>query len=566
MFNPALRSRKDVLLGAVLEVVGIGFGVAGPYVLKTLVDGLTGGPVTVGWLLLFVGLFVVTWSGGSITGTMRMVYTTRIVDALSRNISQRVLRNHLPTAASNRDGDSGKLLGLMERLAFSVQVVVEGLVWRAVPLVIQVAVCLFVIATLIPAFYSAIMAALLIGYVFATWLGAARHRVHAVETNKASAAVSQIFGDVLRNARRVVLNGALAAELDNIGDRIRDKRTATERMTWSLVGMATLQYGVVGLGLLALLVLGGLDVSRGRMTVGDFVLLQAYAFRLALPLSGFGFILSQTAVSIANIKEALEIAGTDEQLLPKKTIERLAAKVQLDAVSFEYGPDLPGIERVSAQLAAGSFNVIVGPNGSGKSTLAQLIAGVMPPSQGSVRLDGVDLQSIPREDRHHHVMYVPQFIGLFNRSLADNALYPPTTQTEQDLASLLAEWRFYEVGREIDFSIVVGEQGERLSGGQIQKLELARLAGVQVPAIILDESTSSLDPRSEARIIATLRQRYGERTTLILITHRPAVAAKADQVLFMQAGRLVASGRHEDLSLANEDYRRLWSAPELSGA
>ena len=554
-----LKMRANLATSVILELVGIGFGVAGPFMLKQLVDTLGRPSLGAVSLVGLVILFVVTWFGGSIVSTFRMVFTSRVIDALQRSITTTLLRGRLPAAASARDGDSGRLLGLLERLPFSLQVVCEGLIWRTVPMFVQVFACFAVIAGLIPLRYVLIMGAMLTGFVAATWYGANQQKGYSLATNVAAGAVSQTLGDVLRNARRVVLNGALELEVRRTDDKLLDKRKSTERMWWSLVRLSVMQYGSVGLGLLFLLILGGLDVGAGRMTVGDFVLLQAYAARLTLPLSSFGFNLSQAGVSIANLSDVLDLAS------PSKAAERRtgeatgAAGIELLNVSFDYGPGLPGVKDVSVSLAPGTFNVIVGPNGSGKSTLAQLIAGVLEPSKGMIRIGGQELATLDRSDRHRQIMYVPQFIGLFHRSLSENALYPPTSQTEGELQELLGEWRFYEAGRPIDFSMMVGEQGERLSGGQIQKLELARLTGVRVPAIILDESTSALDPRSEARVIGTLRKRFGGGTTMMLITHRPQLAEIADQVLFMQAGRLLGAGLHFDLLAGAEAYAALWA-------
>lgn len=559
MLSKRLGVRLDNVRAVALEFVGIGLGVAGPYALKLLVDGLSAGRMPPLYLIACVALFVGSWAGPSLISTVHLVYTTRVIDALARHISTEALATRLPTSTAGRDGDSGRTLGLLERLPYSLSLVVEGLIWRTGPILIQLIVSLAIIGGLIPFRYVVILAAVLIGYVVATWLGAVRHRVHANATNAAAAEVSQTLGDVLRNARRVVLNGALGRELRQIGTLYTAKRRETERMYWSLVTMSALQYGIVGLGLLLLLVMSGLDVGAGKMSAGDFVLLQAYAFRLAMPLSGFGYILAQAGVSIANIRDALGlIEGAPDAGQPTASPSG-AATIALKGVTFSYGAGLSGISDVSAVIAPGDFVTIVGPNGSGKSTLAQLIAGVLTPSFGTIEINGQDLATVARADRHGLVLYVPQFIGLFNRSLMDNALYPPTTLAERDLAALLVDWRFYEAGREIDFAIQLGEQGERLSGGQIQKLELARLAGVRVPAVILDESTSSLDPRSEADVIATLRRKYGDATTLIMITHRPGLVRTADQVLFMQAGDLVGAGRHNELLARSEEYRQLWA-------
>ena len=548
----------DVVAGAVLEFIGIILGVAGPFMLKLVVDALSAGAIMPLTLIIYVGMFVFTWSGANIVSTWRMVYSGRVVDRMTGQLVVNALRARLPAAASGRDGDSSQTLGLVERLPYSLTVVIDGLIWRVAPLLVQVIGSLWLISGLIPFHYALIMAVVLASYAFATWLGAVRHQSHSTGANLAAAAVSQNTGDILRNARRVVLNGALDIEIAHIADRYRAKQQANQQMIWSLMTMSAFQYGLVGLGLLLLLALGGADVISGQMTVGNFVLLQACAFRLVMPLSGFGFILSQAAISIANISDVLRLS--DDSALAKEIAPAIdgPAAISLDDVSFTYGPGMPGVSNVGAEIAAGSFVVIVGPNGSGKSTLAQLIAGILDPSAGAVRVNGDDLSKVSRNDRHRYILYVPQFIGLFNRTLGANALYPPANQTEGDLARLLGDWHFYEADREIDFGVMVGEQGERLSGGQIQKLELARIAGIKVPAIILDESTSSLDPVSEDNIVASLRMRFGAATTLILITHRLRVAEAADQVLFMKGGRLVRHGPHEVLMRDSAAYARLW--------
>ncbi|WP_146034473.1 ATP-binding cassette domain-containing protein, partial [Burkholderia thailandensis] len=206
----------------------------------------------------------------------------------------------------------------------------------------------------------------------------------------------------------------------------------------------------------------------------------------------------------------------------------------------------------------GSYTAIVGHNGSGKSTLAKIVAGLLPPDEGGVAYDGVDLYGVAGDARHRFALYVPQDVALLNRSLRENVRYPPSTLTDDDAARLLERLAFHKDGRRIDLDGDVGEGGARLSGGQVQKVELVRLMGVDVPAIVLDETTSGLDPHSDTLGIAMLRERLGRRTTLVLITHRIANVEAADQVLFLSGGRLVAAGPHRRLVDTCDEYRTFW--------
>ncbi|WP_425410070.1 ATP-binding cassette domain-containing protein [Hyphococcus sp.] len=544
--RPSFGARRDAVSAIAIELANVALGVSSPVLLKLAVDGLTAGSAPIGLIVFFVSGFVVASTGANVTTALKYAFTIRIIDKLARRIVLDAARAQLPALARTREGDSAHLQGVLERLPFSLQIVIDGLLWRAAPLIAQTLISLAIVAALVPLRYVVMMIVVLGAYLVATRRGAAKFQDAARAANEAVAAQAQTLGDIVRNARRVVFNGNLAAELDIIGAALAGRRRANEAVSRLIAATAALQSTVLAAGLSVLLCLAATDVVAGRLTVGDLVLLQAYAFRLALPLGGFGYIIRQAGVSIANISEALDLGG---EVLGEPPCHPPApagpAAIALDAVGFRYGEEWV-LRGASAQIPPGAFVVMLGPNGSGKSTLAQIIAGIIEPEEGGVSIDGRPLRDIEPDARCRLVLYTPQTVGLFNRTLRENALYPPTNASEAELAAILAEWGFYESGRPIDLGLAVGEQGARLSGGQAQKLELARLAGVSAPVVILDETTSALDRTSEARAIRTLRERYRGRSTLILITHRIALAREADLVLFLENGGL-ESGRHETL-------------------
>ncbi|GJL91256.1 ATP-binding cassette domain-containing protein [Hyphococcus sp.] len=558
--RPSLGARRDAAFAIGIELANVALGVSAPVLLKLAVDGLTAESAPFGMIVFFVLGFVIAWTATNAMTALKYTFTIRIIDKLARRITVDAARDQLPAIARKREGDSARLQGVLDRLPFSLQIVIDGLLWRAAPLIVQTLISLAIIAALAPPRYVAIMTFVLGAYLVATRHGAARFQETARSAHEAGAAQAQTLGDVLRNARRVVFNGNLSAELDTIGACIAERRRANEAVSRLIAMTATLQSAVLGVGLSVLLILAAADASVGRLTVGDFVLLQAYAFRLALPLGGFGYVLRQAGVAIANLSEALELGGAElaepQLLLPEPA--GLAA-IALDGVGFRYGEEWV-LRGASALIAPGTFVVLVGSNGSGKSTLAQIIAGLIEPDEGAVLINDQRIRDIDLDERHRLVLYAPQNINLFNRTLRENALYPPTRASEAELSALLADWGFYESGRPIDLDLAVGEQGARLSGGQTQKLELARLAGIQAPAVILDETTSALDLASEERAIQTLRRRFCGRTTLILITHHLALAREADQVLFLRRGCLM-TGHHEILLRDFPPYKQFFSEP-----
>jgi ABC-type multidrug transport system fused ATPase/permease subunit len=303
------------------------------------------------------------------------------------------------------------------------------------------------------------------------------------------------------------------------------------------------------------------DVRSGRLTLGDFMLLQAYALQFALPLGSYGFVLHQAGAALANLRETLDIAPSAKKRSEASPTgsSAPAAHISVEEVAFSR-PNHFALESMSFDIPAGSYTALVGHNGSGKSTLARIIAGLLPPDEGTVRFDGVTVHELDPCERSRRVLYVPQEVSLLNRSLRENVCYFPSRLTDRDAIRLLERLAFHKDGQRIDLDAVVGEGGARLSGGQVQKVELARLMGVAVPAIILDETTSGLDPQSDARSIAMLRDRLGHGSTLVMITHRIANAMAADQVIFLSGGRLAAIGTHHQLINECSEYRSFWDS------
>lgn len=559
MLMPALSIRAHVLVGFLGESAAIFSAVAGPYLLKHAIDLLSAREPDRLAMVLTLTAFACLSSSGGLSAAIRHRATSGIIEALGGYLSIRVMQSQMPHLAREPVMDSAELNGRLERLPISLQLLVDGLLWQAAPLIVQTTMSLVIILLIVPPYYAAIIAVTLSAYLVTTWHGVGRSRQDTEHVSAATLATSNIMADVLRNARRVMVNGNLTEELIEVEKQFSQRRASHERGTKSLAAMSTIQCGIVAAGSTILLVQAALDVNGGWLSIGDFVLVQAYLFRLMLPVGSFAFLVRQSGRAIGQMQELLALF-VDNEVHPQPSVkrERGPAGLVIKDVSFRYQGTDRGLSDIDAIIEPGSFVAITGPNGSGKSTLARILAGLLPCGQGLVAIDGRPIDEIASDQLPEHVLYVPQHIGLFNRSLGANALYPPTRLSADALCALLSEWKFFDDGRRPDLAQLVGEQGERLSGGQVQKLELARLTGVDVPLVILDESTSSLDPASEIRLIDALRQERTGRSTLILITHRRGLTEIADQVLFLRDGHLVGVGPHAAL-LQQPDYRDFWT-------
>lgn len=560
MLDKDTHARRPIVAGVLVEALTSAFMLLGPIALKLAVDEMARPRFDAAKASVDIALFAVLWSASAISSIALLAYTGRIVHAVSNALLRRALHAQLPALASRASSDSGYVQGLLERLPYSLQVIIEGVLWKIVPVAIQLAVALVLIALLVPLRYAAILFAVLAAYFVFSHLSAEQYEKSAATTNEAAGALSAALGDVLANAPRVVYNGALAREIDYVGARAGARLDVDWRRSWLLTRAAACQYGIIALGMAAMFVLCVRDIAAGRITLGDFMLLQTYVLQFALPLGAYGFVLRQAGAALANVREALDIAPRPA---PAAAIGaapppgRSGAPIAVRRLAFRRA-DRFAIEPMSFDLPAGSYTAIVGHNGSGKSTLAKIVAGRLAPDEGVVAYGDVDLYRVASDARHRFALYVPQDVALLNRSLRENVRYYPSTLTDDDATRLLERLAFHKDGRPIDLDGEVGEGGARLSGGQVQKVELVRLMGVDVPAIVLDETTSGLDPHSDALGIAMLRERLGQRTTLVLITHRIANVEAADQVLFLSGGRLVAAGPHRRLVDTCDEYRAFW--------
>lgn len=558
MVSARLKCRVGISVCLGLEAVGIMLAILGPYVLKVLVDQLGKGGTPTAALLFYVGLFVVAWTAPTILGPIRNAYSSTINTRLARELSVGAMAGNLSNGRW-RKTDSGRVQGLLERLPYSLAIVVDGLIWRTAPLVIQLMFSLVVIVHIMSWTYVAGFAALAIGFVAVSWFGISQQVSISRAYNERLAATGELIGDILKNARRVVANGASEFEIAGVGASFDDRERTETLMNGSLIRLSGLQWLVVVAALFVVMLMAGFDVLNDRITAGDFVLVQAYAIRLIIPLSTVAFVLSQSAAALAAVDDILDMQGTSATEPTDYRPDRKAVSIGLEGVSFSYGPNLGGVTDITLDFPAASFTAIVGANGSGKSTLAQLIAGLLTPAEGHIRVGTKVVSDLSGESEiARQVLYVPQRTSLFNRDLRANLLYPPCVHDEAAALAILRSWAFQEPDRPINPDLNVGEGGSALSGGQAQKLELARVMGISKSCLVLDESTSALDPQSEARVIADLRRAVGINTTLILVTHRVTVALEADQVVWLRDGRIGEIGAHGDL-LKNPAYSELWA-------
>jgi len=317
------------------------------------------------------------------------------------------------------------------------------------------------------------------------------------------------------------------------------------------------------LGTVLVILMGGIMVVNGQATIGLVLAFLGYTSRLFMPLRELSQIYNvyqSAAASAERIHRYLEIEPTiKDPENPVQFSQPVSGQITFDAVTFGYSPQRPVIHGISTEISPGDVVAIVGPTGAGKSTMAKLLARLYDPQEGQIRIDGIDLKRFKVEDLRKIVMIVPQEVFLFNGTIADNIRYGDLKASDSMVveAAIKAHADPFIKQLPLGYNTQVGEAGMLLSGGQRQLIAFARAVLSNRPILVLDEATSSVDAATEVLIQKALETLLQGRTS-ILIAHRFTTLRKANRIMVMDEGRLVATGSHEELITESTLYRNLY--------
>ncbi|HEX8963627.1 MAG TPA: ABC transporter ATP-binding protein/permease [Rhodocyclaceae bacterium] len=322
------------------------------------------------------------------------------------------------------------------------------------------------------------------------------------------------------------------------------------------------QSGIIALGVASIMLLAGQNVVTGHMSVGDLVLVNAYVIQVCLPLNSLGFIFRQARDAIINAEQLFRLMDEKPEIQDepdRRELEVTKGEVRFEHVSFAYEPSRPILQDVSFVIPPGRTVAVVGGSGSGKSTLARLLFRFYDATRGRVRIDGQDVRDVSQRSLRAAIGIVPQDTILFNDSIAYNIAYGRAGARLPDVieAARAAHVHDFIASLPEGYDTLVGERGVKLSGGEKQRIAIARAILKNPPILVLDEATSALDTRAERAIQEELDRLAHARTTLV-IAHRLSTVVGADEILVLEKGRIVERGRHNALLDADGVYAQLW--------
>lgn len=553
-----------------------------PFILKSIVNTLdadgtegAGGSVDTSGVLLIALGFVAAYGAlriaSSLFTELRDSLFSRVRYHAMHTLSTRVLSHlHALSLAYHLERKTGSISRDLSRGTSSLSSIANLLVFNIVP---TAAEFLLVAAILLGGYgwqYTAVVFVTVGLYVvftlkFSGWRMQFRHEMNRLDSLANGRAV-----DSLLNYETVKYFGNEKLETEAYDAHMSDWADAGVR---SQVTMSTLNFGqaaLVSIGVTGIMLLAARDVAAGVISLGDIVLINAMMLQLFVPLNMLGVVYRGLQYALADMDLVLRLLERTPEIRDRDGAVELVvedARVEFDSVHFAYLAERPVLKGVSFVVEPGQKVAVVGPSGSGKSTLSRLLFRFYDVDQGGIRISGVDIREVTQASLRRALGVVPQDTVMFNDTIRYNLAYAEPGIADDVIARALARANLdgfvARLPQRLD--TVVGERGLKLSGGEKQRMAIARVILKDPPIIVFDEATSSLDTRTEQSILEGL-DAVARRATSLVIAHRLSTVVDADQILVLDAGVIVERGTHEGLLAANGLYADLWQLQQGNDA
>ncbi|MBT9569249.1 MAG: ABC transporter ATP-binding protein/permease [Thiobacillus sp.] len=556
--------RGRVLLALALLVGAKLASVAVPLVLKEIIDALDKPrPEVVLPLTFIIGYGLLRFASTTFSD-LRDVIFAKVTQRAMRRISMAVLKHlHALSLRFHLERQTGGITRDIERGAKAVSSLVGYLLFRITPTVLEilmVAGILFVKLDWVFGVITLITLAAYLGFTITIteWRTQFVRRANTLDSEAYGRAI-----DSLLNYETVKYFGNEKYEAARYDQSLVEWEDMAMKSQRSLGLLNAAQAGVIAIGVTLMVLRAANGVVEGTLTLGDLVMVNAFLLQMFQPLSFLGVMYRQIKESITDVERMFALLKRPcevEDAADARELDVTAGAVTFEHVDFAYNPDRPILHDVSFTVPAGKTIAVVGASGAGKSTLARLLFRFYDASAGSILIDGQDIRHVTQDSLRAAIGVVPQDTVLFNDSIYYNIAYgrPDATRDEVIEAARAAHiLHFIEILPQ-GWDTVVGERGLKLSGGEKQRVAIARTLLKNPAILVLDEATSALDTKTEKAIQAELLEIARSRTSLI-IAHRLSTVVEADEILVMEGGRIVERGRHPDLLARQGAYAHMWA-------
>jgi ATP-binding cassette subfamily B protein len=571
--RPDLRWRVVFALGALVVAKAITLAV--PIAYKQIIDLLTGqassgtpaGGVSMLGLAMLPAMLIVAYGVGRILmvvfAQFRDIWFTVVAQHAVRELANRTFRHlHELSLRFHLERRTGGLSRVIERGVNGVDTIVRMAVLNSIPTAVELAMISGLVAWYFGWIYVVVVLLTVGVYVWFTFWASERRISIRRDMNESDTEAHSKAVDSLLNYETVKYFGNEEHEARRFDASMARYERAAIRTYTSLGVLNTGQAVIFTLGTVACMLLAARDVTRGTLTVGDFVMINSILMQLYLPLNFMGMVYREIKQGLIDVETMFALLNEPPEIVDKKGAKPLSVskgEIKFENVSFAYEPDRPILKNVSFEVPAGKMVAIVGPSGAGKSTISRILFRFYELSGGRVLIDGQNIRDVTQASLRAAIGMVPQDTVLFNDTIEYNIRYgkPDATASEVREAARLAQIHDFIVTLPQGYDSLVGERGLKLSGGEKQRVAIARTILKSPPILMLDEATSALDSHTEKDIQDALERVARDRTSLV-IAQRLSTVVHADNIIVLDHGEIVEQGTHPQLLAKGGLYASLW--------
>ncbi|HEX9945968.1 MAG TPA: ABC transporter ATP-binding protein/permease [Allosphingosinicella sp.] len=544
--------------------------VAAPFLYKQIIDSLSG-PALAAIPIALILAYGVAQVGGQLVEALRSLVFIRVAQRAIRLTALQMFNHiHALSLRVHLDRQTGGLARVVDRGVSGIEFLLELMLFNVVPTLLELVLVSAILSSFYHAGFAVAVLATVLCYAGVTIAATGRQIRARRHRNTCDVAAISIAVDSVLNYETVKYFSAEANEAHRYEQAKRAYEEAAVRAERVEALSAAAQAAIIAAGMIAVMVMAGREVAAGTMTVGDFVLVNAYLLQLYVPLGMLASSYSGTRQSITDVESLVQLLEVQPEVKDAPGAPALAVargRISFDSVTFAYDPRRPILESVSFDVPAGKTVAIVGQSGGGKSTLARLLFRFYDVQGGAIRIDGQDLREVSQKSLRQAIGMVPQDTVLFNDTIGYNIGYarPGATSREVEAAARAASLHDFILTLPDGYETRVGERGLKLSGGEKQRVAIARVVLKDPSILVFDEATSALDSQTEREIQESLRAISAERTVLV-IAHRLSTIVDADEILVLAGGGIAERGRHDELLAGGGLYSAMWRRQRRAAA